>query len=171
MKRHRMVCAALLLIACVGCAGCRVEIAPIPVRADPAASEPLTGPHGDHVTDPETESDIQTGPIQTEPPAETAPIETSPVCEHQWETVSHTDGDCRHEGVDHQVCAACGATRDVNDGVLGEHVWSTEWTIDVPATEEAPGERSRHCTNPECDARTDVESFEYREPDLPYIDF
>lgn len=58
------------------------------------------------------------------------------------------------------LCATCGAMssdvfEDIEAGYI-PHNYSTEFTVDVVATTVLAGEKSRHCTQNGCTARTDV---------------
>ncbi len=61
------------------------------------------------------------------------------------------------------LCASCGAMsnetyEDVAAGYL-PHAYDSEFTVDVVATTVMTGEKSRHCTQKGCTARTDVTSI------------
>ncbi len=68
-------------------------------------------------------------------------------------TEEHIDSTCVKQGGTKYTCATCGYSYTTYSGTYGDHVWSTEWTIDNPATCTQPGSKSHHCTL--CTARKD----------------
>lgn len=89
---------------------------------------------------------------------------------HAFELVSYTAGNCLHEGCTLYRCSVCGETNEVYDGQLGAHVFAEAYTIDIPATTEHAGEKSRHCTTEGCDERTDITEIP-QEGTLPFVPF
>lgn len=79
---------------------------------------------------------------------------------HSYEE-EHVDSTCSKLGGTKYTCTTCGYSYTTYSGEYGEHVWSTDWTIDNPATCTQSGSKSHHCTL--CDARTD-------ETDIPALD-
>jgi len=63
------------------------------------------------------------------------------------------DPSCAEEGVRTFRCLKCGYEHTAAIPALG-HIWSEEWTDDIPADCTADGEKSHHCTV--CDARNDI---------------
>ncbi len=72
--------------------------------------------------------------------------------EHNF-TEEHVDSTCVKEGGTKYTCTTCGYSYTTYSGAYGDHVWSTEWTVDNPATCTQPGSKSHHCTL--CEARKD----------------
>ncbi|MBQ7715103.1 MAG: hypothetical protein IJT70_04445 [Clostridia bacterium] len=75
------------------------------------------------------------------------------VGDHYWNNGTTVRGaSCTEEGLIRYTCSACGAVR--NDAISKtEHVYSSEYTVDVEPTYTSAGTKSRHCTV--CGARTD----------------
>ncbi len=67
-----------------------------------------------------------------------------------WSTV--TAATCTTAGTERRTCS-CGAEEQRSVNALG-HNYSTEWTVDIPATKTTTGSKSHHCTR--CSAKTDV---------------
>ncbi|MDE7161796.1 MAG: hypothetical protein K2N65_03440, partial [Anaeroplasmataceae bacterium] len=93
--------------------------------------------------------------------------EILPITDHaygQW--VEAKDPGCLVEGwIEHYQCSSCKKYFDKEYQELSkisisalDHVYSTEWTIDIPATCENPGSKSHHCIR--CDSTKDVTSIE-----------
>lgn len=61
-------------------------------------------------------------------------------------TQQHVDSNCVAQGGTKYTCTVCGYSYTTYSGTYGDHVWSTEWTIDNPATCTQPGSKSHHCT-------------------------
>ena len=65
--------------------------------------------------------------------------------EHNF-TEEHIDSTCVKQGGTKYTCTTCGYSYTTYSGTYGDHVWSTDWTIDNPATCTQPGSKSHHCT-------------------------
>lgn len=61
-------------------------------------------------------------------------------------TEEHIDSTCVKQGGTKYTCTTCGYSYTTYSGTYGDHVWSTEWTIDNPSTCTQPGSKSHHCT-------------------------
>lgn len=74
--------------------------------------------------------------------------------EHKFTDSILVNSTCILKGVLKHTCD-CGYsyTSDID---YADHVYSNEFTVDVPATCEGVGSKSRHCTVPGCNAKTDV---------------
>lgn len=60
------------------------------------------------------------------------------------------------EGLRVWYCSLCDSEKYENMQIIGEHVFSDIWTIDIEPTKTTTGEKSHHCTIPGCTARKDV---------------
>ena len=77
---------------------------------------------------------------------------------HKYESKITKQATCTETGVLTYTCTSTTGTCDKKTytetiPAIG-HKFSTEWTVDVEATETTPGSKSHHCTV--CDAKTDV---------------
>ena len=82
-------------------------------------------------------------------------------CEHVASDILYTgagekEPTCTEDGKGHRECTKCKVIIESNIIVKAAHQFSTQWTIDKPATTTEEGEKSRHCTRADCDARTDI---------------
>ena len=92
--------------------------------------------------------------------------------DHEYEETSHTDATCYKQGCTVYTCTVCGdVLEEEEEGPLPPHNFATEFTTDRPASTSNPGEKSRHCTNEGCTARTDVTEIPKVVPDLPWQPF
>lgn len=73
--------------------------------------------------------------------------------DHSLENIVSLDPTCTQDGFLEGECSVCGLHYIKEVPALG-HDFSTEWTIDIEATEMSEGEKSHHCLN--CDGRTDI---------------
>lgn len=64
-----------------------------------------------------------------------------------------TAPDCINKGYTTYTCDCGDSYTDEETAALG-HDFADEWTVDVPATEDSEGQKSRHCSR--CDEVTDV---------------
>ena len=80
-------------------------------------------------------------------------------CTHSWtagkctvceKVCTHTGGTatCKAQA----ICDVCGQSY----GAKANHTYATTFTVDVAPTCTVPGSKSKHCTTPGCDAKTDV---------------
>ena len=75
---------------------------------------------------------------------------------HNWDEGNvTTQPTCTEEGVRTFICSRCKGTRTESVSALG-HDFATVFTVDIEATCTEEGAKSRHCTNANCDAKTDV---------------
>ena len=74
---------------------------------------------------------------------------------HTWDagTVT-TPATCIATGTRTYTCSGCSETKTEIIAKTA-HNYSSEWTVDVPATETTAGSESRHCTTAGCTATTD----------------
>ena len=84
---------------------------------------------------------------------------TRSTCEHvAGEILYSGEGEkaptCTEDGLGHRECTICHVVIESGIKVAAEHSFSSEWTIDKPATTTEEGSKSHHCTK--CDARTDI---------------
>ncbi|MCI6919950.1 MAG: hypothetical protein MR817_05510 [Lachnospiraceae bacterium] len=61
---------------------------------------------------------------------------------------------CTTNGLGHRECTICGETIESGIVVKAAHKFSSEWTIDVPATTTSEGSKSHHCSV--CGEKNDV---------------
>ena len=77
---------------------------------------------------------------------------------HKYESKITKQATCTETGVLTYTCTSTTGTCDKKTYTetipATGHKFSTEWTVDVEATETTPGSKSHHCTV--CDAKTDV---------------
>ena len=77
---------------------------------------------------------------------------------HKYESKITKQATCTEAGVLTYTCTSTTGTCDkktYTETIPAKgHSFSTEWTVDVEATETTPGSKSHHCTV--CDAKTDV---------------
>ena len=77
---------------------------------------------------------------------------------HKYESKITKQATCTEAGVLTYTCTSTTGTCDKKTYTetipATGHKFSTEWTVDVEATETTPGSKSHHCTV--CDAKTDV---------------
>ena len=77
---------------------------------------------------------------------------------HKYESKITKQATCTEAGVLTYTCTSTTGTCDKKTYIetipATGHKFSTEWTVDVEATETTPGSKSHHCTV--CDAKTDV---------------
>ena len=77
---------------------------------------------------------------------------------HKYESKITKQATCTEAGVLTYICTSTTGTCDkktYTETIPAKgHSFSTEWTVDVEATETTPGSKSHHCTV--CDAKTDV---------------
>ena len=77
---------------------------------------------------------------------------------HKYESKITKQATCTEAGVLTYTCTSTTGTCDKKTYTetipARGHSFSTEWTVDVEATETTPGSKSHHCTV--CDAKTDV---------------
>ena len=77
---------------------------------------------------------------------------------HKYESKITKQATCTEAGVFTYTCTSTTGTCDkktYTETIPAKgHSFSTEWTVDVEATETTPGSKSHHCTV--CDAKTDV---------------
>ena len=77
---------------------------------------------------------------------------------HKYESKITKQATCTEAGVLTYTCTSTTGTCDKKTYTetipATGHKYSTEWTVDVEATETTPGSKSHHCTV--CDAKTDV---------------
>ena len=77
---------------------------------------------------------------------------------HKYESKITKQATCTETGVLTYTCTSTTGTCDkktYTETIPAKgHSFSTEWTVDVEATETTPGSKSHHCTV--CDAKTDV---------------
>lgn len=84
---------------------------------------------------------------------------TRSTCEHKAGEILYTgegekEPSCTEDGLGHRECTICHEVIESGIKVAAAHSYSSEWTIDKPATITEEGIKSRHCTK--CDARTDI---------------
>ncbi len=88
------------------------------------------------------------------------------------ENVQHVeakDPTCYADGnIEYWTCADCEKVwqdealtqltniKNVVVGATGEHVWADDFTVDREPADGVDGEKSKHCTNEGCDARTEI---------------
>lgn len=80
------------------------------------------------------------------------------VCSHEeasWQTVK--EASCTEEGSRSLVCPKCGEIIKTESVAPNGHTFSDEFTIDVEATRQTPGVKSRHCLY--CDAVTEETEY------------
>ncbi len=72
---------------------------------------------------------------------------------HNWSdwTIVKT-ADCVTRETKQRSCSKCGEV-ETEEGAYGDHVWDTDYTIDIPATCYGEGSKSIHCKN--CDSVKD----------------
>ncbi len=72
---------------------------------------------------------------------------------HDWniETVTST---CVQAGTQKYTCKVCGYVKYDGGDQLGDHVWATDFTVDLEPTCTVAGSKSIHCTL--CDAQKDI---------------
>ena len=77
---------------------------------------------------------------------------------HKYESKITKQATCTEDGEITYTCTSTTGTCDKSSYTevikATGHKYSTEWTVDVEATETTPGSKSHHCTV--CDAKTDV---------------
>ena len=66
--------------------------------------------------------------------------------EHDWKTVTVRKADCRHEGLEHTVCAECGEVKGEKTIPVTAHKISAGWTTQEEATCTAKGLQVKTCT-------------------------
>ena len=84
---------------------------------------------------------------------------TRSTCEHKAREILYSgEGEkeptCTEDGLGHRECTICHEVIESGIKVAAAHSFSSEWTIDKPATTTEEGSKSHHCTK--CDARTDI---------------
>lgn len=68
---------------------------------------------------------------------------------------------CMEEGSIERKCNKCDARQTQTTSKV-DHVYSSEWTVDIEPTGDKLGEESRHCTTPGCTARTSIRSVAHK---------
>ena len=89
--------------------------------------------------------------------------------DHDYELITHQDADCQHKEKSVYTCSVCQDTKTEEGETLGEHKWSSTYTIDKSATTTEAGEKSRHCTVEGCTERTDITVIAPVETDFPWV--
>lgn len=84
-----------------------------------------------------------------------APVYTAEAHDWKIETVTST---CVQAGTQKYTCNVCGYVKYDGGDQLGDHVWNSEFTVDLEPTCTLPGSKSIHCTL--CDARKDETEIE-----------
>ncbi len=76
---------------------------------------------------------------------------------HDWliETVTST---CVQAGTQKYTCKVCGYVKYDGGTDLGDHVWASDFTVDLEPTCTLPGSKSIHCTL--CDAQKDITAID-----------
>ena len=74
----------------------------------------------------------------------------------EWQTV--VEAYCNSEGVKTRSCEFCSSSETGKIEPKG-HSYGSYWTIDVVATEDAPGQMTRHCQNFNCNSTSDTMLF------------
>ena len=72
-------------------------------------------------------------------------------------TEEHISSSCVKQGGTKYTCATCGYSYTEYSGSYGDHVWSSDYTVDVEPTCTQPGSKSIHCTK--CEATKDSTSI------------
>ncbi len=85
-------------------------------------------------------------------------------CNHksynEWETV--LEPTCSAEGAKQRLCKRCPHI-DIGSIPKADHIFSTEWIIDKPATKKDSGVMSRHCLY--CEEITDIMTYSLEQSD------